>query len=32
MSLANCFIVLPDAQGNTPAGATVDVQILEGFI
>jgi molybdopterin molybdotransferase len=32
MSQANCFIVLPDAQGNTPAGATVDVQVLEGLI
>jgi molybdopterin molybdotransferase len=32
MSRANCFIVLPDAQGNTPAGATVDVQLLEGLI
>jgi molybdopterin molybdotransferase len=32
MSQANCFIVLPDAQGNTPAGATVDVQILEGLL
>ena len=32
MSQANCFIVLPDAQGNTPAGATVDVQLLEGLI
>jgi molybdopterin molybdotransferase len=32
MSQANCFILLPDAQGNTPAGATVDVQILEGLI
>ena len=32
MSLANCFIVLPDAQGNTQAGATVDVQVLEGVI
>ena len=32
MSQANCFIVLPDAQGNTPAGTTVDVQILEGLI
>ncbi|MFN0318131.1 MAG: gephyrin-like molybdotransferase Glp [Burkholderiales bacterium] len=31
MSLANCFIVLPDAQGNTPPGAVVDVQLLEGF-
>ena len=32
MSQANCFIVLPDAQGNTPAGATVDVQLLEGLV
>jgi len=32
MSQANCFIVLPDSQSNTPAGATVDVQLLEGLI
>ena len=32
MSQANCFIILPDARGNTPAGATVDVQLLEGLI
>jgi molybdopterin molybdotransferase len=32
MSHANCFIILPDAQGNIPAGATVDVQLLEGLI
>jgi molybdopterin molybdotransferase len=32
MSQANCFIILPDAQGNTPAGSTVDVQVLEGMI
>jgi molybdopterin molybdotransferase len=32
MSQANCFIVLPDAQGNTPAGAIVDVQILDGLL
>jgi len=32
MSQANCFILLPDAQGNTPAGAVVDVQLLEGLI
>jgi len=32
MSQANCFIILPDAQGNTPAGCTVDVQLLEGLI
>ncbi|MSQ59426.1 MAG: molybdopterin molybdenumtransferase MoeA [Betaproteobacteria bacterium] len=31
MSLANCFIVLPDAQGNTPPGTIVGVQLLEGF-
>jgi molybdopterin molybdotransferase len=32
MSLANCFIVLPHAQGNTQPGSTVDVQVLEGLI
>ncbi len=32
MSQANCFIVLPDAQGNMQPGATVDVQLLEGLI
>jgi molybdopterin molybdotransferase len=32
MSQANCFIILPDTQGNTPAGAAVDVQLLEGLI
>jgi molybdopterin molybdotransferase len=32
MSQANCFILLPDAQGNAPAGTTVDVQLLEGLI
>ena len=32
MSQANCFIILPTEQGNTPAGATVDVQLLEGLI
>jgi molybdopterin molybdotransferase len=32
MSQANCFIILPDDQGNTPAGSTVDVQLLEGMI
>jgi molybdopterin molybdotransferase len=30
MSDANCFIVLPQAQGNLEPGAMVDVQILEG--
>ena len=32
MSQANCFIVLPDDQGNTPAGAEVDVQAFEGVL
>ena len=32
MSQANCFIILSTEQGNTPAGATVDVQLLEGLI
>ncbi len=32
MSEANCFIVLDDTVGNIAAGATVPVQILEGFI
>ncbi len=30
MSDANCFIVLSDQTGNVEAGATVDVQVLEG--
>jgi len=32
MGQANCFIVLPDDQGNAAAGAEVEVQILEGII
>jgi molybdopterin molybdotransferase len=32
MSQANCFIVLAAATGNVAAGATVDVQLLEGLI
>ena len=32
MSDANCFIMLHDEVGNVAAGATVDVQILEGVI
>jgi molybdopterin molybdotransferase len=32
MSNANCFIMLHDHVGNVDAGATVDVQILEGVI
>jgi len=32
MSQANCFIILPEAQGDLPAGSTVEVQLLEGLI
>ncbi|MGH8693813.1 MAG: molybdopterin molybdotransferase MoeA [Burkholderiales bacterium] len=32
MSQADCFIVLPTDAGNLPAGAVVDVQLLEGLI
>lgn len=32
MSDANCFIMLHDNVGNVAAGATVDVQILEGVV
>ncbi|MFO1314030.1 MAG: gephyrin-like molybdotransferase Glp [Burkholderiales bacterium] len=32
MSQANCFIVLSADTGNVPAGATVDVQLLEGLL
>ena len=32
MSEANCFIILPAEQGNVAAGATVDVQVMEGVI
>ena len=32
MSDANCFIMLHDHVGNVEAGATVDVQILEGVV
>lgn len=32
MSLANCFIVLDDTVGNLDAGATVQVQVLDGII
>ena len=31
MSEANCFIVLPEAQGNVAAGDIVDVQLFEGL-
>jgi molybdopterin molybdotransferase len=32
MSQANCFIVLPDEQGNTAPGAEVEVQPFEGVL
>ncbi len=32
MSEANCFIILPQAQGNVEAGATVEVQPLGGLV
>lgn len=32
MSQADCFIILSTATGNVDAGATVDVQLLEGLI
>jgi molybdopterin molybdotransferase len=32
MSEANCFIVLPESQGNVPAGSTVEVQLMEGLV
>jgi molybdopterin molybdotransferase len=32
MSDANCFIILGDAVGNVEAGATVEVQLLEGLV
>lgn len=32
MSEANCFIILPDSQGNVAAGSEVDVQVLEGLV
>jgi molybdopterin molybdotransferase len=30
MSEANCFIILPEAQGNVASGTMVDVQVMEG--
>lgn len=32
MSLANCFIVLDESIGNLDAGATVQVQVLDGVV
>ncbi|MBI2509956.1 MAG: molybdopterin molybdenumtransferase MoeA, partial [Betaproteobacteria bacterium] len=32
MSEANCFIILPDAQGNVAPGTLVEVQVMEGVV
>lgn len=32
MSQANCFIVLPDSQGNIAPGTLVEVQVLDGLV
>ena len=32
MSEANCFIILPEAQGNVAAGTLVEVQVMEGIV
>ena len=32
MSEANCFIILPQAQGSIAAGTVVEVQVMEGII
>lgn len=32
MAEANCFIILPEAQGNVAAGNLVEVQVMEGVI
>lgn len=32
MGQANCFIVLSAEQGDLPAGSTVEVEVLEGFL
>ena len=32
MSEANCFIILPEAQGNVTAGTLVEVQVMEGIV
>ena len=31
MSEANCFIILPDSQGNVSPGTLVEVQVMEGI-
>ncbi len=32
MSEANCFIILPEAQGNVAAGTLVEIQVMEGVV
>ena len=32
MAEANCFIILPDVQGNVASGTLVEVQVLEGVV
>jgi molybdopterin biosynthesis enzyme len=32
MSEANCFIVLPETQGNVAPGTLVEVQVLDGLV
>jgi molybdopterin molybdotransferase len=32
MAEANCFIILPDAQGNVASGTLVEVQVMEGIV
>ncbi len=32
MAEANCFIILPDAQGNVASGTLVEVQVMEGVV
>jgi len=32
MSEANCFIILPDTQGNVTPGTLVEVQVMEGVV
>jgi molybdopterin molybdotransferase len=32
MAEANCFIILPDAQGNVASGTLVEVQVMDGIV
>ena len=32
MSEANCFIILPDTQGNVASGTLVEVQLMDGIV